>query len=86
MPPSHEADLESTTYGLRALHQHKRLGEFFEHMWGPESDGALRKGHGTHANRKQQILTYIALVMEMGTGLGVALLAQFGTEYRVYYF
>lgn len=41
-------DLESTCYGLRALHERKRLSEFFEHMWGPcGNSGELHSGHST---------------------------------------
>eukprot|EP00698_Gefionella_okellyi_P014266 TRINITY_DN395_c0_g1_i16.p1 TRINITY_DN395_c0_g1~~TRINITY_DN395_c0_g1_i16.p1 ORF type:complete len:249 (-),score=46.71 TRINITY_DN395_c0_g1_i16:1008-1754(-) len=64
-------DLEATAHGVISLHLRSRLGDFFDRLAGPSlsSPGQLRSGH--------------TLVMAMGTGLGVALIAQFGAEFRV---
>jgi len=64
-------DLESCCYGILALDEHHELGNYFEPLWGGDTDVKLAPVH--HA------------VLAAGTGLGVGLLVKLGNHpFQVY--
>jgi glucokinase len=60
-------DLESCCYGIVGLDEHKKLGEFFEPLWGAE-------------NNTVQLNPVHHAVLAAGTGLGAGLLLKFGNR------
>jgi len=65
-------DLEAACYGILALDNQKKLGEYFSPLWSVEGDNSVELKPAHHA------------ILAAGTGFGCGLLIRLGPQFQVY--